>query len=44
MFLTKYINSHSSRLLPMGLIVALGDGPSYPAMGTLFWDDGETRC
>ncbi|XP_072048876.1 sucrase-isomaltase, intestinal-like [Amphiura filiformis] len=32
-----------SRQLPMGVLVALGDGPNYPAMGNLFWDDGESR-
>lgn len=26
----------------MGLIVALGDGPSHSAHGSLFWDDGES--
>ena len=26
----------------MGLIVALGDSPNYAAIGSLFWDDGES--
>lgn len=26
----------------MGLLVALGEPPSFEARGSLFWDDGET--
>lgn len=29
-----------SRLLPMGIIVALDQPPTYNAKGSLFWDDG----
>lgn len=31
-----------SRQKPMGLIVALSQGPGYEAKGNLFWDDGES--
>ena len=27
----------------MGMIVALGEDPSYQATGKLFWDDGESH-
>ncbi len=31
-----------SRQNPMGIIVALGEGPHFTATGQLFWDDGDS--
>lgn len=39
---TSNVFSFFSRQKPMGLIVALSQGPGYEAKGNLFWDDGES--